>query len=196
MRWQIVYLARDLILAPRTFVKPEVRSIAASPDLGVPARALPDAVPGRARVVAFLRHIGCPFAEATVRHMATLGTKYPAIDFVAVTHSSEDISRIWCDAFGGAGSVHLIGDPARAFYADWGVGVSDAKHFAGNASLRAVLRLLDQGIHNRSPDGTRWQSAATFAVDATGLLRWRHFPRHAGDLPPFDEAVAALLATS
>jgi hypothetical protein len=196
VRWQIVYLARDLIFAPRTFVRPEVRSIAAPPDLGAPAPALPGAAPGRARIVAFLRHVGCPFAEATVRHMAALGTKYPAVDFVAVTHSREDVSRTWCDAFGGAGSVHLVGDPARAIYAAWGVGVSDSKHFAGNESLRAVVRLLDQGIHNRSPDGTRWQRAATFAVDATGILRWRHFPRHAGDLPPLDEAVAALVPRS
>ena len=196
MRWQIVYLARDLILAPRTFVKPEVRAIADPPELGASAPALPGAGRGRARVVAFLRHVGCPFAEATVRNMAILGEKYPAIDFVAVTHSREDVSQTWCDAFGGASSVRLIGDPARTFYAAWGVGLSDSKHFAGNASLRAVLRLLEQGIHNRSPDGTRWQRAATFAVDAAGLLRWGHFPLHAGDLPPLDEAVARLIAIS
>jgi hypothetical protein len=128
--------------------------------------------------------------------MAALAPKYPAIDFIVVTHSREDVSRTWCDAFGGAGSVHVVGDPARSVYAAWGVGLSDRKHFAGRASLRAVVRLLEQGIHNRSPDGTRWQRAATFAVDAAGLLRWRHSPLHAGDLPPLDESVAALVAIS
>src|SRR5215468_9236712 len=123
MRWQIVYLARDLIFARQTFVRPEVRAIASPPDLGQHAPAIPGAAPERARVVAFLRHVGCPFAEATVRHMVTLGTKYPAIDFVAVTHSREDVSRTWCGAFGGAGSVHVVGDPARAIYATWGVGM-------------------------------------------------------------------------
>src|SRR5205814_353510 len=42
-------------------------------------------------------------------------------------------------------------------------------------------RLARHGIRNRHPDGTRWQRAGTFAVDADGIVRWRHVPAHAGD---------------
>ena len=192
MRWQIVYLLRDFVVAPQTFIKPKPRQTAAPLEPGAQAPGLPALRPGRPAVVAFLRHVGCPFAEATVRQLAALAAERPTIDFIAVTHSGDKPSRSWCDAFGGAAGVHIVPDPDRAHYAAWGVGLSDRKHFAGPDSLSAVSRLLDEGIHNRWASGNRWQAAASFAVDPAGVVRWRHFPRHAGDLPPLPDAVAAL----
>lgn len=194
MRWQIVYLLRDFVVAPHTFVRPKPRATAPPLEVGARVPDLPPRTAGRPAVVAFLRHVGCPFAEATVRHMAALAAAHPTIDFIAVTHSDEKPSRRWCDAFGGAAGVELVPDPDRVHYAAWGVGLSDRKHFAGSQSLAAVRRLLDEGIHNRWASGNRWQAAATFAVDPAGVVRWRHAPAHAGDLPPFDDAIAALRA--
>lgn len=192
MRWQIVYLLRDFVVAPHTFVRPRPREIAAPPEIGDKAPALPALRAGRPAVVAFLRHVGCPFAEATVRRMAALAADRPGVDFIAVTHSREEPSRRWCDAFGGAAGVAIVADPERAHHAAWGVGLSDRRHFAGPESLGALRRLLDDGIHNRWASGNRWQAAATFAVDGGRAVRWRHLPRHAGDVPPLDEAVAVL----
>jgi len=189
---KLVYLLRDFIVAPQTFTKPKPRAIAAQPDLGERVRELPLSVQGRPAVVAFLRHVGCPFAEATVHAMTALATSHPTVAFIAVTHSAERPSRQWCDAFGGAGLVTLVPDPERAHYAAWGVGLTDRRHFAGASSLRALVRLLDEGIHNRWASGSRWQGAATFGIDSSGTIRSRHFPRHAGDLPPLDEAVRAI----
>ncbi|HSS02853.1 MAG TPA: AhpC/TSA family protein [Kofleriaceae bacterium] len=193
MRWQIVYLLRDFVVAPHTFLRPKPRDTAAPPAVGARAPDLPGLHPGRAAVVGFLRHVGCPFAEATVRQMTTLAAAHPAIDFLAVTHSDEKPSRRWCDAFGGAPGVQLIPDADRAHYARWGVGLSDREHFAGKNSLAAVGRLLDEGIHNRWASGNRWQAAATFAIDPSGIVRWRHFPTHAGDLPQLPDAITALI---
>ena len=67
MRWQIVYLLRDFVVAPHTFVRPRPRDTAAPPAIGARVPELPGLRPGRPAVVAFLRHVGCPFAEATVR---------------------------------------------------------------------------------------------------------------------------------
>lgn len=193
MRWQIVYLLRDFVVAPHTFRKPKTLETAAPPELGAKVPALSALRPGRPAVVGFLRHVGCPFAEATVRQMSKLAAEHPAIDFIAVTHSREEPSRSWCNAFGGAPGIQIVPDPDRARYAAWGVGLSDRTHFAGSDSLTALGRLLDEGIHNRWASGNRWQAAATFAVDPAGVLRWRHFPRHAGDLPPLHDAVTLLV---
>jgi hypothetical protein len=196
MRWQIVYLLRDFVVAPHTFVKPKPRDVAPPLEVGGIAPELPGLRPGRPAVVAFLRHVGCPFAEATVRAMARLAADHPGIDFLAVTHSAEQPSRSWCDSFGvvagGPAGVHLVPDPDRARYAAWGIGLSDRKHFAGGDSMGALGRLLDEGVHNRWASGNRWQAAATFAVDPAGTVRWRHAPRHAGDLPPLADALRAL----
>jgi hypothetical protein len=58
-------------------------------------------------------------------------------------------------------------------------------------SLRSAAGLARQGIRNRHPSGTRWQRAGTFAVDADGIVRWRHLPEHAGELPDLEAAAAA-----
>lgn len=192
MRWQIVYLLRDFVVAPHTFLKPKAREIATPPELGAKVPELPARTPGRPAIIGLLRHVGCPFAEATVRRMAALAGAHPAIDFIAVTHSDDKPSQSWCESFGGAAGVRIVPDPDRTHYAAWGVGLSDRKHFAGPDSLSSLKRLLDDGIHNRWASGNRWQAAASFAVDPAGLLRWRHFPRHAGDVPPLDDAVTAL----
>jgi hypothetical protein len=195
MRWQIVYLLRDFVVAPHTFVKPKRRELAAPPEVGDKVPALSALRTGRPAVVAFLRHVGCPFAEATVRGMAALATDQAGVDFIAVTHSREQPSRRWCESFGGAAGVAIVADPERVHHAAWGVGLSDRRHFAGGASMAALRRLLDEGIHNRWASGNRWQAAATFAIDGGGAVRWRHLPSHAGDLPPLDDAVAALVGT-
>jgi hypothetical protein len=65
-------------------------------------------------------------------------------------------------------------------------------HFLGRRSLRQVAKLARNGIRNRHPHGTRWQSAGTFALDGEATVRWRHLPEHAGDLPDLDAAVRAL----
>jgi hypothetical protein len=195
MRWQIVYLLRDFVVAPHTFVKPKARRIAALPELGTKAPALSAMRPDRPAVIAFLRHVGCPFAEATVRQMVALAAKHPAVDFIAVTHSGEQPSLRWCNAFGGAGGVQIVSDPDRALYTAWGIGLSDRQHFAGRESMAALDRLLNDGIHNRWASGNRWQPAASFAVSPRGVLCWRHVPRHAGDMPALDDAVAALIRT-
>lgn len=182
----------------RTFLPPHALATAAAPEPGEPARRLPrpGLVAGRPAVIAFLRHTGCPFAEATLHAMreaaATAGDQ---LDWVAVSHAPAAATKRWCDAVGGHGAVRVLLDPDRTTYAAWGLGRTSLGHFIGRRSLTEVTRLARHGIRNRHPEGTRWQQAGTFAVDSTGTVRWRHVPRHAGDLPDLDAAAAAALAT-
>jgi hypothetical protein len=177
----------------RTFVPPRALATAAPPQPGEPARALPP--PGlpadRPAVIAFLRHTGCPFAEATAQALRDIAAEDLRIDWIAVSHAGEDATGRWCEAIGGTGAVRVLVDPERRAYAAWGLGRSSLGHFMGRRSLSEVTRLARQGIRNRHPDGTRWQQAGTFAVDADGTVRWRHLPAHAGELPDLDAAAAA-----
>ena len=89
-------------------------------------------------------------------------------------------------------NVSALIDADRVHYATWGLGRTGVGHFMGRRSLADVARLAREGIRNRHPDGTRWQTAGTFAVDEDGVVRWRHLPTYAGDLPDLAGAVAAL----
>jgi hypothetical protein len=177
---------------PRTFIRPPQLELAPIPAIGDPA---PDAEPlgqvyGPA-VVAFLRHVGCPFAEATMRELSRVADVRPQVRWIAVSHASLDATDHWCSAVGASRRLELMIDEGRELYAAWGLGRSSLAHFAGPRSLAGVVREQRRGIRNRHPAGTRWQRAGTFAIDSHGAICWRHIPKHAGDLPDVEAAADA-----
>jgi hypothetical protein len=178
----------------RTFLPPAALPTSEPPTPVEPARRLPP--PGRAgdgpAVIAFLRHTGCPFAEATLRALRDAAAAHPEIDWIAVSHAGPEATERWSDAIGGRGEVQVLLDVDRSFYAAWGLGRSSLGHFLGRRSLSEVARLAREGVRNRHPEGTRWQQAGTFAVDGSDVVRWRHLPAHAGDLPDLEQAAAAV----
>jgi len=178
---------------PRTFLPPGALEVRRPPATGEPARELPLAVEeGRPAIVAFLRHTGCPFAERTMQMLREQAVGAPEIQWLAISHAPAAQTGRWCAAVGGAGDVRLCCDPSRRCYAEWGLDRTSLAHFMGRRSLAAVAELARNGVRNRHPAGTRWQSAGTFALDGRGIVRWRSLPAHAGDLPDLADARAAL----
>jgi AhpC/TSA family len=178
---------------PRTFLPARRLQTRPSPVPGDAARELPIRLqPGRAAVVAFLRHTGCPFAEATMRALREQAAAAPEHEWIAVSHAPRAATDRWCESLGGPGDVRLLSDPSRHTYAAWGLGQTTLGHFLGRRSLQGVVALQRNGIRNTHPNGTRWQSAGTFALDGDAVVRWRHLPTHAGDLPDLRVALLAL----
>jgi hypothetical protein len=178
---------------PRTFARPRALAVRRPPDPGDPARELPIALErDRPAIVAFLRHTGCPFAERTMQMLRDGAARSPEVQWIAVSHAAAADTERWCREVGGAGAVRVASDPSRASYAEWGLGRTSLGHFMGRRSLGAVAGLARDGIRNRHPDGTRWQSAGTFALDREAIVRWRLIPIHAGELPDLDEALGSL----
>lgn len=178
---------------PRTFLPPAALDVATPPELGEPAPPLPIALEsGRPAVVAFLRHTGCPFAELTMHRLRDAAEAWPEVQWVAISHAQQPATEEWCRAVGGAGPVRVLSDPSRRAYARWGLGRTSLGHFLGRHSLAGVAGLARQGIRNRHPHGSRWQAAGTFALDPNGIVRWRHIPAHAGDVPELEPAVEAV----
>src|SRR5262245_50620699 len=100
-------------------------------------RALPTTVSCPA-VIAFLRHVGCPFAEATLRALRDSANEHEDITFIAVSHADEAGTKHWADKTGGTGRVHVMSDSTRESYAAWGLGRTSVGHFMGRRSLREV----------------------------------------------------------
>ncbi|KAN0114880.1 hypothetical protein V8E51_004424 [Hyaloscypha variabilis] len=120
--------------------------------------------------------------------------KNPSIDFIAVSHSSEESTEKWITAVGGQWDVKVIVDADRELYAQWGLGISNTWHVLNPWSLYSVFRLARQEkITNRPTEtGTRWQTSGSFAVDKEGLVRWARIAEAADDMPDFNEALNAL----
>ena len=145
----------------------------------------PFANAGKYWLVAFIRHVGCPFAERTVKALNAWGKKHPQVKLFLVSHGDPGITQQWLAEIGGIGAMELVNDPQRTLYGAWGLGYSSLWHFAGPSSLLGVARLWQQGIHNRVASGTRWQRAGTFLM-ASNRLIWQHVPTSAQQfqLPP------------
>jgi hypothetical protein len=178
---------------PLTFLPARELPLAPLPDFGDPAPTLSvELEPSSPSVVTFLRHTGCPFAEQTMRMLRGAAHSPTDVQWVAVSHAPADATKRWCEAIGGCDDVRVLSDPQREIYAAWGLGRTSLGHFLGRRSLAAVGGLARQGIRNRHPHGTRWQSAGAFALDPDRVVRWRHVPAHAGDLPDLNEALNAI----
>jgi hypothetical protein len=180
----------------RTFVRPDRPRVVPLPEIGRPAPPLPGAPPalGRPRIVAFLRHVGCPFAELTMKTLDEASGRHPEVQFLAVSQGTPAATRRWCAELQMGYGVMVIDDPGRDVFVAWGLGLTSLRHFLGIRSVGRALSLATRGIRNRHPSGNRWQQAGTFGIDAAGTLRWMHLPEHAGDLPDVEAAVRAVLA--
>lgn len=175
---------------PLTFLPARAMPVGPVPRVGELAPAADGRLGGGPAVVVFLRHVGCPFAEATFLALHEQAGRTTGVRFVAVSHAPPEATAGWCQAVaGGPGRVEVVIDDGRALYAAWGLGRSSLSHFLGARSLRGVVALSRQGIRNRHPVGTRWQSAGAFGVDGERVVRFVHVPAHAGELP--DLAAAA-----
>jgi hypothetical protein len=157
------------------------RRQAVAPALWVGDQAPFDAAlhsPQRWRLVAFLRHVGCPFAEHTVLRLREWAQQHPEVAVFIVSHGDEASTHAWLSEIGGLGCAQLVVDTPRQLYGRWGMGYSSLWHFAGPRSLLGVVKLWRHGIRNRSASGTRWQRAATFLLDADRVV-WVHRPASA-----------------
>ncbi len=142
--------------------------------------------------IVFLRHTGCPFAEATVKRLRSHAAAAPQdLAYLVIGHGDAEPLQRWLERIGGLPEgVVLLTDPQRRIYGEWGLGYTKASHFLGPRSLIGLAALWPRGIRNRSASGTRWQGAGTFLVDVNMRVLWRHLPRSADELPDFSQLTA------
>lgn len=168
--------------------RPIEQEVSASLKMGSQAQALPGFSPkGPVHIVAFLRHVGCPFAEHTVKKLRKYQVLNQHVDICLVSHVAEPETKQWLSNIGGLGQMQLICDPERKQYGAWGLGYSNIWHFLGLRSLLGAIRLMFLGIRNRSAFGTRWQRAGLFFIKS-GKVVWLDVPSYAAGftLPPDD----------
>ena len=172
--------------------RPKQQIVSKSVDVGDKAPGVPQLdLQGGPYCVAFLRHVGCPFAEATVRTLRDTISNYPGLTCVVVTHGDRDVAQRWFEEIGGHEALLWHHDADRSLYGEWGIGYSGLGHIFSRSTLAKVSSLRKQGIKNRDASGTRWQRSAAFLVNDQGVVTWKHFPAIAGEIPVLEEAVSA-----
>lgn len=144
-------------------------------------------------LVAFLRHTGCPFAEATVKQLSECADKYPEIGIHLVCHGKEEIAKTWIEKFNLSPKLNFKVDSDRELYGSFGLGYSSTIHLMHPKVLWGVAKLLPKGIRNRSASGTRWQKAGSFILDRSNKVVWKHEPETADEVPNFEDTIKQVL---
>ncbi|KUL82338.1 hypothetical protein ZTR_10517 [Talaromyces verruculosus] len=187
-----------------SWCSPKAVELSAAPQIGSKAPSCPElplpAANGKPTIVTFLRHCGCPVAEATFLDIRKASSQQPDINFIAVSHSDEPSTTKWVTAVRGMGeprssnTVTVLVDPERKIYAQWGLGTTSWSHVLSLKALMNIIKLgSEKGIWNRPTEsGTRWQSGGFWAVDASGVVRWGRAARRADDYIDVDEAIKAV----
>jgi len=149
---------------------------------------------GKPTMVTFLRHCGCQFAEKTFLQFRNLASIHSDVNFVAISHSSQEATDNWTIAIGGYRDVEIIVDTERELYAQWGLGISSTWHVINPWNLVSWYTLgTKESIWNGPTEsGNRWQTAGSFAVDTQGVVKWVQVAKSANDIPDFKEGLQAL----
>ncbi|KAH8815789.1 hypothetical protein F5884DRAFT_666306 [Xylogone sp. PMI_703] len=149
---------------------------------------------GKPIMVTFLRHCGCQFAEKTFHQFRDFAGDHKDVNFIAISHSSQEATDNWVAVIGGEWDVTVIVDTERELYAQWGLGTSSTWHLINPWSVSSWYNLgTKEGIWNRPTEsGNKWQTAGSFAVDAQGVIQWVKVAKTADDIPDFAEGLRAL----
>jgi hypothetical protein len=105
----------------RSLVPPSSPSSERSPlKIGDNAPLLRGLSSDKPAIVAFLRHIGCPFAEKTFLDLRAFAEQHgESYQYLAVTHGSQTDTNDWIKEVGGAGRITVVSDPDREIYGQW-----------------------------------------------------------------------------
>ncbi|PMD23978.1 hypothetical protein NA56DRAFT_669198 [Hyaloscypha hepaticicola] len=138
---------------------------------------------GKPCVISFLRHCGCPFTEKTFDQLRKAAAENHDVNFIAISHSSEEATEKWVFAVGGEWDVTVIS-----------LSISNLWHVLNPWSLYSAFRLAwQEKITNRPTEsGNRWQTSGSFAMDGEGVVRWSKVANAADEIPDFGEALKAL----
>jgi hypothetical protein len=154
--------------------RPKQQAVSDTLKIGDPAPALVNIeLLANTTLIVFLRHVGCPFAENTVKQVRNWSASNPDTKIIFVSHGDKISTVNWLQSIGGQGSATLIIDESRTVHGNWGLGYSGLMHFMGPASLFNVVRLIFKGVINRSASGTRFQRSGIFLVRHK-VIAWCH----------------------
>jgi peroxiredoxin len=71
-------------------------------------------------IVAFLRHIGCPFAEKTFRDLHAFAEIHrDQYQYIAISHGTERDTKDWIEEVGGMGRITVLSDEQFQMYQAW-----------------------------------------------------------------------------
>lgn len=134
-------------------------------------------------LLVFLRQLGCTFCRETVaelRSAATADPSYPPVLFFFMGSPREGrafMQRYWPAA-------RAVSDPAKRFYAAFGIERGGLLQMFGPAVWRAKQRAAAKGHSNGERIGDLWMLPGIFVV-RDERIAWAHEPRHAADHPDF-----------
>ncbi|UZJ57083.1 hypothetical protein CBS101457_006403 [Exobasidium rhododendri] len=152
-------------------------------------------------LIAFVRHCGCPFAEAELKSLGEVQKRYPNVHVIVVSHSKQEVVDDWFERIGkpkfaNLNQVKVIADPEYKIYDSFGIGQLGYSGLFSMSMVTELRNLASKGIKNTTTGqgSNRWQNSGGFAVDQGGVVRWRKVATNAGDTCDYQKAVKTIIS--
>jgi hypothetical protein len=164
-------------------------------------------------VIIFVRHLGCPFCEVTIRDALRCAKEWTTINFHVVVHATDEqiVSYLKDLHVELHSNVKMHADPERETYAAWGVGEIGLSAIFKSSALSKAMALRKEGIKNGLTIGvrarrfsfiiemlisetyqSRYQTNAAFALDTQGIIRFVHVAQDASEVSDLEAACRSL----
>jgi peroxiredoxin len=156
-------------------------------------RPLGDVLGGKRTVLVFIRHYGCIFCREQVDRFKTAlphihgrGYELIVIGQGRAAHARAFVDESHID-------FPVYADSSLEAFQAAGLRRSVARTMLDPRVWWRALGAIKDGFSVRRVAGDPWQNGGVFVIDGDGNERFRHISRFAGDHPPMDAVIGALV---
>jgi hypothetical protein len=143
-----------------------------TPEIGDSAPQLEDVnYSSNPHLIAFVRHCGCPFAEAEVKSLGNVQKSHSQVKVIIIAHSEQDVVNEWFDrvgksSFSSLENVTVLADPKYEVYDKFGIGQLGWSGLFSSSMITELRSLASQGIKNTSTGkgSNRWQNSGGYEL--------------------------------
>jgi peroxiredoxin len=152
---------------------------------------------GRALVLAFTRHFGCPQCKEMLDQLAQFKSEFVSrnLNLALVTQAAPEAARQFCDAR--APGVTCLADPERVAYRAYGLGrASLLQSVLSPRVIRSNKRLeQEKGWKPEMPPigQDAFQMSGTFVIGPDGRIRLPYYYDDIADHPPVELLLRGLM---
>jgi len=143
-----------------------------------------EAVGEQAAVLIFLRYYGCPVCRMEMVHIKEeidAAKQKKGHVFVILQSAPEALAKLTERAYW---PFTIVSDPRGNIFQIYGVEVGGIFKYLHPAGLIAAVKAISRGFRHGKFEGKETQLPAAFAVDTDKIVRYAHYGKNIGDVPP------------
>jgi peroxiredoxin len=151
-----------------------------------------DAAGNKPAVLIFLRYYGCPVCRmemAKIKQEIDVVRQKKGLVFVVLQGAPDTLASLTDREYW---PFTIICDPHGKVFQLYGVEAGGIIKYLHPAGLMAAIKATSQGFRHGKFEGKETQLPAAFAVTADKVIKYAHYGKNIGDVPPLAEIATGI----